>query len=559
MDFSQIAILLSVAGIFGLIAKVLRQPLMVGYLFAGIILSYFGIIRESESLNGLGQVGVALLLFLLGLEMKISELPSIGKVALITGLGQIFITSILGFAIASFFGFPFISAVYVAIALTFSSTIIVIKLLSEKKDLGSLYGRVSVGLLLVQDFVAILFLMFLAGLGGGSATGIAGYIFILVKAALLFAFTWYLSKKFFPYIYEKLIAQSQELLFIVSIAWALGFAALAAGPLGLTLEIGGFLAGIALSNLPEHLEIASRSRPLRDFFLTIFFLFLGTKLIISGSLAVIIVPAIIFSIFVLVSKPLVVMVILGLLGYKKRTAFLTGLTVAQISEFSLIIIAMGHSMMHVEEQFVSLVVLVGVITMTVSTYLITGAEKIYEKTKLNLGIFEKKNPKEKAFDSAEKSYQNHIVIIGSDRTGTQLVNYFKNKNVDFIVIDFNPDVYKRLTAQNVPVVFGDVTDKDILENAGLGKAGIIISTTSSLTDDLVLLEYLRNIGSRGVNVFTASTKHDAVTLYEKGADFVIVPDITAGEQIRNILRLYKFNKLRLKKAGKFNFERLIAT
>ena len=268
MDFSQIVILLIAAAAFGIIAKFLKQPLIIGFLFAGFFLGLSGVISENQTLQSMGQVGITLLLFLLGLEMNLRELPTIGKVAIATGLGQIFFTTLVGLLISLLLGFPLLPAIYISVALTFSSTIIIVKLLSEKKDLNSLYGKIAVGFLLVQDFVAILILMFLAGVGKSDPT-FFNYVFVLGKGVSLFILVWILSKKVLPLIFEKLVGGSSELTFIVSIAWALGFAAFVAGPIGFTREIGGLLAGISLSNLSEHLQVASKTRPLRDFFLTI--------------------------------------------------------------------------------------------------------------------------------------------------------------------------------------------------------------------------------------------------------------------------------------------------
>lgn len=197
MEFSQISVLLVVAAIAGIIVRNLKQPLLVGYLFAGFVLATFGLVTDIEVFSGLGQIGVALLLFLVGLEMKLGELPSIGRTALLTGVGQIIFTSVIGFLLASLLGYSTVPAIYIAIALTFSSTIIMVKLLSEKNDLGSLYGRIAIGFLLVQDFVAVALLMFLSGLGNGGFSGIS-FIAIALKAIVLFTLVWVLSKKILP-------------------------------------------------------------------------------------------------------------------------------------------------------------------------------------------------------------------------------------------------------------------------------------------------------------------------------------------------------------------------
>ncbi|OGM05712.1 hypothetical protein A2125_00465 [Candidatus Woesebacteria bacterium GWB1_43_5] len=554
MEFTQISILLVAAAICASIARFFKQPTIVGYIFAGFLLATLGIGRNIEVFSGLGQVGVALLLFLVGVEMNLKELPSIGRVALFAGGGQMLFTSLTGFILALVLGFSPLVAIYIAIALTFSSTIVIIKLLSEKKDLQSLYGRISLGVLLAQDLIAVVIIMFLAGLRRSSFTP-ADFIFIAIKATFLIAATWVLSKKVMPRLFDKFLAQSTETLFIGGVAWALGVSAFVGGPMGFTLEIGGFLAGLALSNLPEHLQIASRTKPVRDFFLTIFFLLLGTHLQLD-QISGVALPALVFSIFVIVGNPLILLSILGLMGHSRRTSFLAGLTMAQISEFSLILMTMGLALGHVGQKDISLVILVGVITMTISTYLIMGAEKIYLRVKDYLGVFERKKPKEDALN-LPKELKNHIVLIGSDRTGRAIVSYLVKKNFDFVVVDFNPNVFATLTAEKVPVIFGDITDPDIFELSSIKEARLVISTNSDLTDNLTILENIKRHPKRPITMFTTVERSDGVKLYEKGADYVLVPQAIAGEHIRHILATYGTNEEKLKRLGKANFNRLM--
>ena len=556
MNFSQIAVLLVVAAVFGIIAKRFRQPILIGYLFAGFVLALFGVLSDTSLIVGLGKVGIALLLFLVGLEMNLKELPSIGKVALITGLVQICFTFTAAMLIALLIGFSVVPAAYLGIAMSFSSTIIIIKLLSEKNDLGSLYGKIAVGFLLVQDLVAILILVFLSGLSNGGNT-LPSYLFIAFKAIILLGSVWILSKRVLPKLFERHIAQSQELLFIVSIAWALGVASLVAGPFGFTLEVGGFLAGLALSNLPEHLEIASRVRPLRDFFLTIFFLGLGASLVVTGVRGVI-VPALIFSTLVLIGNPIIMMSVLGFMRFKKRTFFLASVTVAQISEFSLIIVGVGAALGHLTDQHVALTVMVAAITMTTSTYLILGANKVYLRLQDKLSIFERKNPKESVLIEKEENLKDHIVLVGCDKTGRTLLPLLRKKSIRYLIIDFNPSVVEELIAIKEPVIFGDIGDPEIIDIANIKTASMIISTTSSLSDNLVLLEYIKLLSSRPMSIFTALARKEAITLYEKGATYVVVPSIAAGEHFRHVFKTYGFSSERINKMGEASFNRLMS-
>jgi len=555
VGLTEISILLASAAGIGIVARILKQPLLVGYLFAGALLTFFGVVKDQAALASMGRIGIALLLFLVGIEMNLRELPSLGKVALLTGIGQILFTSFFGFLIALFLGFGIVPAIYIAVALTFSSTIIIVKLLSEKGDLGSLYGKIAVGFLLVQDFVAVVILMFLSGIGNGGF-GLGNFLIIGIKAIVLFVAVWFLSKKVLPSVFEKIVGTSSELLFITSIAWALGIAALIGGPLGFSFEIGGFLAGLALSNLPEHLGVAAKTRPLRDFFLTIFFLYLGTQLLISD-FGAILTPAIIFSLFVLIGNPLIVLIIMGVMRYKKRSSFLASVTVAQISEFSFILMAVGASMGHLSQSHVAIVIVVGVITMTISTYLILYSEKIYLRLKNALGLFERENTQEQAFEK-EISYSDHIVLVGCNRVGMTILPYLKKKKILTLVIDHNPKVFNTLTADNIPTLLGDIEDPDILDKTQLNKAQLVISSIPYLGDNLILLEYIRHLSRRPAVILKAQGKADAVKLYESGASYVIIPDVIAGEFLRHVFVSHGINEQRIKKMGKSHFKRLLS-
>lgn len=554
MSFSEISLLLVVAGGFGVIARFLRQPLLIGFLFAGLLLNYLGFIKDHALLDNMGKIGVTLLLFLVGMDMNIREIPAIGKTAVTAGLAQIIITSLLGFLLSMSLGFGLVSAIYIAVALTFSSTIIILKLLSEKDDLNSLYGKIAVGVLLVQDLVVILILMFLSGFKLGNF-GFSTFFLLIFKVALLFGLVWYLSKDILPRIFNKLVGSSQELLFTVSIAWALGLATLVGGPLGFSFEIGGFLAGIALSNLPDHLGISSKTKSLRDFFLTIFFVTLGSQLLVGG-IGPILPKVIIFSTFVLIGNPLIVIIIMGLMGHKSRTSFQTSVSIAQVSEFSFILMAMGKSLGHVSESDLALVVFVGAITMIGSTYLILGSEKIYAKFKNIFKFFERKKTKESIFVN-EINFKDHVVLVGCDKIGNTILPYFKRHNIDTVIIDFDPSVFSRLSAVNENIVLGDVTDPEALEIAKVEDSKIVICTIPNYEENVSIMNAIKNYNKRPIFIATASSKEESIKLYEEGADYVLNPDLIAGEFLRHIFLNHGFSLNRISKMGKSHFNRLI--
>jgi Kef-type K+ transport system membrane component KefB len=557
MDFSQISILIVAAGLFGLFARLLKQPPMVGYLFAGLFLVGTGIVKDSQNFAGLAQIGVTLLLFLMGMEINLHGIKNVGKISIFTGLCQIILTSLLGILLSKLLGFSDKSALYIAFALSFSSTIIVVKLLSDKKDMGSMYGQIAVGILLVQDLAAILIIMFLESFKGDGGVSLYNYFFIGIKAIGLLTAVWFLSKKIIPISFEKMFAANTETLFIGSLAWAFGVAALVAGPLGFTLEIGGFLAGISLSGISEHLQISSRTRPLRDFFLTIFFLVLGMEALIETNIFSVLNIALIFTLFVLLLKPIIIMALVGFLGYKKRTFFLVGLSLAQVSEFSFILMTVGKSLGQVGNIEVSGIVLSGILTMTLSSYMVMSADKIYSKISKYLKIFERRSTKESAL-LYKTNLEKHIVLVGCDRTGSSILPFLRRKNFAFVVVDFNPKVFRWLSSENIPIIFGDINDEDIQEAANIRKARMVISTVSDYTDNIHLLESLSS-ESDIITLFTATERREAVKLYEKGATFVIVPEVVAGDYIKNLLKVRRSNKENWIKLGKNHFNRLIST
>jgi len=335
--FIEIAAILALAALLGALGQKLRQPLIIMFMAAGILAgpAGLGIIASHGSIELLAHIGIALLLFIVGLNLDIHLIRTTGPVALATGLGQIVFTSLFGLFIALGLGLDLVNALYVAIALTFSSTIIIVKLLSDKNELDSLHGQIAIGFLIVQDIAAIIALVVLTTLGARTAavSPLASVLIIAGKFLGFLALVVFLAWKVIPRLARRLAA-SQEMLTLFAVAWAVILGA-AGELLGFSKEIGAFLAGVSLASTEYREALGTRLAGLRDFLLLFFFIDLGSRLDLSmvGSQAL---PAALLSLFVLVGNPLVVMVIMGLMGYRRRTGFLAGLTVAQISEFSLI-------------------------------------------------------------------------------------------------------------------------------------------------------------------------------------------------------------------------------
>ncbi len=527
--FIELAAVVLTAAVLGVAAKLLKQPIILAYIVAGIAIAYFGFFRfgdlnNHETFRVFSDLGIMFVLFLIGMEINYTSLRLVGKASLLVGFGQLIFTFIIGFFIALLFHFSYLHSAYISLALTFSSTIIVVKLLSEKKDTNSLYGRISVGLLLVQDFVAIMILIFLAGIEAGNGFVLKDIVLTIAKGAVLVAAILWLGRKVFPRVFDK-IARSQELLFLVSLAWCFLLVA-AVSKIGFSIEIGGFLAGLALANSSEHFQISSRVRSLRDFFILIFFAILGTMFVFSNFSGLTL-PIIVFSIFVLIGNPLIVLIIMGLLGYRKRTSFLTGVTVAQISEFSLILAAMGLKLGHIAESVVALITAVGIITIILSTYLIVYSDEIFRRLSGLLAVFERRRLKENNF--ADKEFHKPIILIGSHRIGQSIA--FNLPKDDLLIIDFDPEVVGQLRKHNYDYIFGDIADDGVFEKANFGDARLVISTSPELEDNLTLLTKLKLLKTKPKTILRAQSEKEAEILYKEGADYVLLPHFTSGQYL----------------------------
>ncbi len=555
--FLELTGILVVAGMIAYFLHFLKQPSIIAYIITGLLIGPFALyhIHHGEILHGLSDIGITLLLFMVGLDLDISQLKRIGKSAVVAGIGQIIFTSGIGFVISLLLGISILPAIYIAVALTFSSTIIVVKLLSEKRDMQSLYGKLAVGIFLVQDIAAIIILILLSGShsqnGGAIAINGAGIatsiIFSIAKAFMIGVVVIALSRKVFPKLVHSLV-RSDELLLLFALGWALGLAALFASPiLGFNAAIGGFVAGLALANTGAHFQISGRIKPLRDFFIIIFFIVLGSQLIMNN-IAVAIVPAIILTLFVLIGNPLIVTIILGFMGYKIRTSFLTGITVAQISEFSLILMTIGLAYGHVSEQHVTIVTLVGITTIGISSYGILYSNKLYESILgKTVRMLEKKfhRPKLDGEDLGETILKNHIVLVGAHRLASHVINDLKKHHRDqqFIIIDFDPDVVSHYKSLKMTAVCGDIGDPYIMEVANLETANLVIVTIPDFHDTLALLETVKSYKRKPKIITAAGDEVEAVELYAKGADYVLLPHFVGGVHLIDIVEKFTEGKV----------------
>lgn len=524
--FSEFSLLLLISAAAGAVSLWLRQPVLIAYIIVGIVVgpAALGIVTAHEQIHLLAQVGVAVLLFVVGLKLDLGHIRHIGPVALATGLGQLTFTIIFGFGIILLLGMGVMEAIYVAVALTFSSTIIIVKLLSDKKEIDSLHGRIAIGFLIVQDLAVVLAMMAMSTMRGGDEdTAIWEILLSLGMRISIAGVALYVMMR---YVLPKIVARmarSQELLLVFAIAWGTGLAALGEWA-GFSKEAGAFLAGFSLASTVYRDAINARLTGIRDFLLLFFFIDLGSNFDFS-TLGDQIVPAIVLSLFVLIGNPLIVMAIMGYMGYRKRTGFLAGLTVAQISEFSIVFVAMGISLGHVGLDALGLTTMVGLVTIAMSTYMILYSHPLYNKLAPFLKIFERKNPYREiiAENHKEDSLHPEVIIFGLGRYGGRLAVGLKESGLRVLGVDFDPETASDIASKDVAVRFGDGMEADFLESLPINQAAWVVSTLPDMESNRGLLLALREHNYAGEIAVVAREEADGLALKEMGVPNVLYP------------------------------------
>jgi Kef-type K+ transport system membrane component KefB len=549
--FAEIALLLLICALIGAVFVRLRQPVLIAYIVVGVVVgpAVFGLVQAHDQIDLLAQVGVAVLLFAVGLKLDLKHIRHIGPVALATGLGQLSFTIVIGFGIVMALGRDWMEALYVAVALTFSSTIIIVKLLSDKRELDSLHGRIAVGFLIVQDLAVVVAMMTMSamrttgGTGGadGSETTLLNVALSLSWRLALAAVAMFVLMRWVLPVVVASMARSQELLLVFAIAWGVALAALGEWA-GFSKEAGAFLAGFSLASTPYREAMNARLIGIRDFLLLFFFIDLGAQLDFS-TLSAEVGPALLLSLFVLIGNPLIVMGIMGYMGYRKRTGFLAGLTVAQISEFSIVFVAMGITLGHIGPQTLGLTTLVGVITITMSTYMILYSQPLYERLAPWLGRFERKRPfRELAAEQAPtEQAPAEVIVFGLGRYGSRLLQQLRSAGVEAIGVDFDPEAVRALQAQRLPVLFGDGEDPDFLESLPLTRLRWVVSTFPQWDSNRALLHALKTARFEGEVVAAVRDAAHGRALREAGVNQILNPfdDAAdfAAEHLANIIRM----------------------
>ncbi|MEX2471773.1 MAG: cation:proton antiporter [Gemmatimonadota bacterium] len=496
----DLGIILVSAAVFALLARPLRVPSIVAYILAGLLLGpVTGVLHVGEGVELASEVGIALLLFLVGLELSFAAIKDLGRVAVVGGSVQVGVSALAGAAIAYALGIPARVALFLGVALSFSSTVIVVKLLEQRGDLRETYGKITLGILLVQDLLVVVVLTFVSGLadGGSTLAGMAmdlavafGGMGLLVAVAVA-ASRWILPPAF------RWIGASSEATLVWSLAWCF-LLIMGAERMGLSLELGAFLAGIALAQLPFNEDLRRRVAPLVNFFIAVFFVTLGVHMDPGGALGRW--PlALALVVFVMTVKPAILLAVIPRLGFGERTAALTGLTLAQTSEFSFILAGLGFSAGLIGQELLSVIGLIGLMTMGLSSALILNSRRVYARLRARgiLKLFraphEGVRDREGAGGGHGPAYglRHHVIVVGMNSLGKRIVQGLRDRDVPTLAVDIDP---WKLAGVEGATLLGNSDDLAVLESAGIRRARLLVSALQIEDANNLLAYRCRTLG-----------------------------------------------------------------
>ncbi|MGM4931771.1 cation:proton antiporter [Tardiphaga sp. 619_E2_N8_5] len=530
----------------GLIAHFTRQPLILAYLIAGFIIGPFGIgwVKSDESISTISELGLIFMLFMIGLEIDLKKIIRAGKVILFAAGGQLIAGCVLGAAFFMALGLKLggggFDALYLSVACALSSTVVIVKVLYEKRELDTLPGRITLGILVLQDIFAILFLAVQPSLADLQVSVIA---LSIARVGVLVATALILSRYVLPALFHQ-IARRPELVLLGALAWCFLIGEIAER-LHLSREMGSLVAGVSLSTFPYALDVTAKVTTLRDFFITLFFVAVGMTIPIPNGATIGL--ALIIALFTVISRMLTTFTPLYLMKQGLRASLLPALNLAQISEFSLVVLQTGIAAGHITTQTSSAASFAFVILAVLSTFAMMRSDQI---TRLligpmkRIGLRDLDHGQGREGDHAEgHGDARRIVILGFFRTASALLAEIERQNASLLdqisVVDFNPNVFRTLVGRGQHVIYGDISNVDTLVHAGVGKAEIIIlSVPDSLlkgANNEKLVRHVRSINPNAKIISTADVLGDVSDIYAAGADYVTVPRLSDAHALYEVI------------------------
>lgn len=541
--FTEISMIIALAAGISLLMRALRQPLIIGYILTGILAgpSFLKILHADAAFTGLSDMGVALLLFIIGLDLSIKVFSRVGKAVFVTTAVQVTSVTAIGYLVAGAIGFGRLESAILGLGLAMSSTIIIVKLLNDKKETTRLYAQIAIGILLLQDVVATVAKIGLAAKAHQNDPHVDTLYALLARGAILVSALYLAGRYIVPRLTHTL-ERNKELLLLFALGWGLGFALLFQKA-GFSIEIGALFAGVSLASLPFSSEMASRLKPLRDFFIVIFFITLGQAMV-PGRLVHVIAPAIVLSLIVILIKPLSILISLGGLGYTKRASFKAAVAMSQVSEFSLVFLVAAQASGLVSERAATTLTMTALITFAVSTYLIRYDNSLYTKLENHLRLFERHVTK---LEQQNAKAHFPIVLFGYRKGGHEFLKTFKKMDKRFVVVDYDPDNIESLERQRINYLYGDATDPELLEELQLDRCKLVVSTMSDPETNQFLAHWLKTHNPGAVFVCSSDSAEHAAELYEEGVAYVMLPHYIGSEKISTFIRKNGFNKTEFKR------------
>ncbi|HXH83427.1 MAG TPA: cation:proton antiporter, partial [Candidatus Tectomicrobia bacterium] len=540
---TAIGVSIVAAAAFALFARTVRQPPILGYILGGVALGPhlgLGLVADEASIEAISEMGLILLLFIIGLEISIPSLAQAGRTIAVAGLTQVPLCALLAWwafgAVAEAAGGRF-DRLYLAVALSLSSTLIVVKLLFDKLEMGTLGGRLTLGILIFQDLWAIGFVALQPSLdrltAGPLVASFAAMLGLVAGGALL-------SRRVLPRLFRA-VARSHELMLLTAVAWCFVVSGVA-GRLGLSAEMGALIAGLVIGAFPYGTEVVARLSGVRDFFVTLFFVSLGLKVPVPTVEVLGLAAA--AAAVVVAGRFLALYPVFRLLRLDTRTSGVVAVNLSQISEFSLVVVSLGAGYGHVSERVVSLVLYTLLLTSVLSTYAIRNNHRIASALAHALDRFGVRRWMGGGGAVETTDGPGDIFFLGVSREGLALLRHLEGDQAEmkrrFVAIDFNPETLEQLQAEGIACHYGDVTNAETLRHAGIERARVVVSSISDWflqgTDNLRLLRQARSLAPGARVIVTADTLPAARRLYDEGADYVLIPPALAAERLYELLR-----------------------
>ncbi|TYT61315.1 cation:proton antiporter [Natrialba swarupiae] len=539
---ADFAIIILSATLAGFVAKRTGQPTIIAYILAGVVIgpAVLGIVEVSELTELLSELGLALLLFLLGIKMRLDEIKHILSPIVKISIPQMAAVFAAGMGVAlALPPFGLLESFIIGLAVMYSSTAVVIKMLNDKDEATSLHGKIDVGVLLVQDVVVVIILAVLAAGRPDDLAEVATTLgVVLVLVALITVAAVAASQSVLPVVFRR-IADNKEVFFLVALSWAFLFVFVSdninlfLAPLGieayLSIEMGAFMAGLAIAQLPYSKELQDRVNPLTDLFVMVFFVSVALDLQAAQLLAHW-QEAIVAALVLMPVKFLVFFYLLDWQGFDHETTFLGSINMIQVSEFGIIVAAVAFEGGFIPAEVLGFMTLLAIFTMAVSVYFVEFNHALFERFEPTINRWTGAG----AFEGGKREYRDHVVVVGYDEVTKNALPLLADRYEDVVVIDRTVSHVDTLEEGGYDVIFGDARNATIRKDAAVKRADFVLSSS---VDPAVNEALLRDVDDATVFVEAKRIEH-ARTLYDSGAHCVIMTPYLAADRLAEYLRAY---------------------